>query len=369
MSDSISPLDRWRLILGRERDKLPPRAGRAARSLDELYGGGHGEGSRSDLSGSGGGKEASFACAREWSEELEDLFGKEVRDEVLGRALERGRLAAAMELDPVAVKPSVELLERVLSLKGGLSEAHLPRLRRLVARVVEELVKELATTVKPALTGLTTTRPTRRPGGPLDLRRTVEANLRTLRPSPDGDLKLIPERLIFRSRAKRGLEWRVVLVVDVSGSMEPSVIYSAVMAAILSGLPAVSVSFLTFSTEVIDLTEHVDDPLALLLEVSVGGGTHIAHGLRHARDQLTVPPRSLVLLVTDFEEGYPVSGLLAEVRALVETGARCLGLAALDDRGEPRFNRAVAELVAGAGMPVAALTPLELARWIGEQMR
>ena len=369
MSDSISARDRWRLILGRERQKLPPLAGRVARSLDELYGGGHGEGARSDLAGNGGGKEASFPSAREWSAELEDLFGKEVRDEVLGRALERGRLAAALELDPEGVKPSIELLERVLSLKGGLSEAHLPRLRRLVARVVEQLVKELATTVKPALTGLTTPRPTRRPGGPLDLRRTVEANLRTVRPTPEGGHELIPERLVFRSRAKRGLEWRIVLVVDVSGSMEPSVIYSAVMAAILSGLPAVSVSFLTFSTEVIDLSEHVSDPLSLLLEVSVGGGTHIALGLRHARERLTVPPRSLVLLVTDFHEGYPVGGLLSEVRALVETGARCLGLAALDDRGEPRFNRAVAELVAGAGMPVAALTPLELARWIGEQIR
>jgi hypothetical protein len=29
----------------------------------------------------------------------------------------------------------------------------------------------------------------------------------------------------------------------------------------------------------------------------------------------------------------------------------------------------VAEEVVAAGMPVAALTPLELARWIGEQIR
>ena len=35
----------------------------------------------------------------------------------------------------------------------------------------------------------------------------------------------------------------------------------------------------TFSTEVVDLSEHVHDPLALLLEVAVGGGTHIAKGL------------------------------------------------------------------------------------------
>ena len=82
-----------------------------------------------------------------------------------------------------------------------------------------------------------------------------------------------------------------------------------------------------------------------------------------------MPTRTLVILVTDFEEGGPLPALLAEVRALAESGARPLGLAALDDRGAPRFSRAVAEEVVGAGMPVAALTPLELARWVGEQIR
>jgi hypothetical protein len=37
----------------------------------------------------------------------------------------------------------------------------------------------------------------------------------------------------------------------------------------------------------------------------------------------------------------------------------------LDDRLRPH-SRALAEEVVAAGMPVAALSPLELARWIGE---
>jgi len=73
--------------------------------------------------------------------------------------------------------------------------------------------------------------------------------------------------------------------------------------------------------------------------------------------------------VTDFEEGGPLPTLLAEVRAMAESGARPIGLAALDDRGAPRYARAIAEEVVAAGMPVAAVTPLELARWIGEQIR
>jgi hypothetical protein len=84
---------------------------------------------------------------------------------------------------------------------------------------------------------------------------------------------------------------------------------------------------------------------------------------------LVVPKRTIVLVVSDFDEGFPVGALLSEVRELVETGAIGLGLAALSDTGKPRYNRAIAEMVVAAGMAVAALTPLELARWIGERIR
>lgn len=361
---AIGARDRWRLILGRERRNMRPQAARVAAALDELYGG-HEHG----RDGSGGGQEDAFPTARAWADELEALFGAEVREEVIGRAAEAGWSGALLELDTERVQPSIELLEQVLSLKGGLGEGQLARMRRLVARVVDELVKELAVRLRPALTGLSTPRPTRRRGGPLDLRRTVQANLRTARPRGDGAVDIVADRLVFRTRARRSLDWRIVLLVDVSGSMEPSVIYSAMMAAILQGMPALSVSFLAFNTEVVDLSDRVDDPLGLLLDVQIGGGTHISKAVRYARELLAVPSRTIVLVVSDFEEGWPASTLVGEVRALVETGAIALGIAALDDRGAPRYCRAVAELLVGAGMPVAALTPLELARWIGDQIR
>lgn len=368
----LAPPERWRLILGRERDRLSPRGARAARALDELYGGGSGEGARGEVAGGrggGAGREAPFPSTREWTDELEALFGATGREEVLGRAVEAGRGAAALALDAERVTPSIELLERVLSLKGGLAEGNVERLRRLVDRVVRALVEELATRTRPALAGLATPRPTRRRGGPLDLRRTLDANLKTARPASEGGFRVVPERVLFRTRARRSLEWRVILVVDVSGSMDASVIHSAIMGAILQRLPALRTHFVAFSTEVVDLSDRVDDPLGLLLEIRVGGGTDIARGLRFARELVTVPGRTLLVLLTDFEEGGAPEGLLAEVRALVESGVRVLGLAALDDTGRPRYCKAVAELAVGAGMPVAALTPLELARWIGERIR
>lgn len=267
---AISARDRLRLILGHDTERLTGDGGRAARALDALYGGGDGE--------IGIGDTAAFPTARAWANELEALFSHRVREEVLGRTIEAGHAHVAFELEPGSVRPSVELLHQVLSPRGGLSEAQVAKLRPLVASVVEQLVEALATRVRPALFGVATARPTRRPDGPLDLPCTVRANLHRAQRQGD-DIQIVPETLRFRGRGARALDWHIALVVDVSASMEPSTIYAAMMAAILAAIPCLDVRFYAFDSEVFELTDLVDDPLTLLLEVSVGGGTRIARAL------------------------------------------------------------------------------------------
>ncbi|WP_031033707.1 vWA domain-containing protein [Streptomyces sp. NRRL F-5650] len=369
----LGPEERWRLVLGRRADRLSPAAAAPATALDELYGSGRGEGSRGDLTGpgrggAGGGRAASWPSVREWSQELAVLFGPGVREEVLAAAAASGRSDVLAELDPDSVRPSVDLLRTVLRHAGGLPEARLAALRPLVRRLVEALTRELATRLRPALHGAVVPRPSRRPGGGLDLPRTLRANLASAHRRPDGTVGVVPEHPVFRTRARRAADWRLVLVTDVSGSMEASTVWAALTASVLAGVPTLSTHFLAFSTEVMDLTDQVHDPLSLLLEVSVGGGTHIAAGLRHARALVTVPSRTLVVVVSDFEEGGPLGGLLAEVRALVGSGCHVLGCASLDDAGRPRYSTGVAGQLVAAGMPVAALSPLELAHWVGEKI-
>lgn len=364
---SLAIPDRWRLVLGQQRDRLSTTARRCAVALDELYGVGHGEGADDRLDQKAG-QERSFPGAREWSEELTELFGPLVREEVLAAAAARGRTDAILAMDPASARPSVELLTTVLSIAGGLPEETVAKLRPLIARVVAELTRALAMALAPALVGLTSARPTRRPGGPLDLRRTVAANLRTARYRSDGTVMVVPERPIFATRSKRISDWRIILVVDVSGSMESSTVWSAITAAVLAGVPALTTHFLAFSTEVIDLTGFVTDPLSLLLEVSVGGGTSIVSGVTAARELVRVPSKTMVVVISDFEEGGSVGPLLTEVRELVNSGVHVLGCASLDERGAPRYNVGIASQLVAAGMPIAALSPLELARWVAEQV-
>jgi hypothetical protein len=366
----ISLADRWRLILG-VKGCNSAKGKRAASTLDQLYGAsaGEGRGQREDLAGRGAGTEGTTPSAREWIGEVNSLFGADVCEEVLGDAAAAGRAAVLEHLNPQTVKPSVGLLEQVLSLRGALPERELGQLRKLARRITERLAQQLANRLRPALSGLSTARPTRRCSRRLDFARTLDANLDTAYRKSDGRIALAPRRLVFRTPARRHMDWHLIFVVDVSGSMEASVIYSALVAAIFSALPAIDVRFFAFSTEVIDLTNSVDDPLALLMEVQVGGGTHIGLGLRAAREAIKNPTRTLIVLVSDFEEGVSIPEMLAEIRVLADAGAKLLGLAALDDAAKPRYHTGNAAAVVSAGMPVAAVSPERLAQWVGDHIR
>lgn len=368
-SATLTPEQRWALVLGRRHHELTdPQHRRLARSLDQLYGSGAGEGGATASLGGRGGTEPGYPTAREWASDLDELFGEEVREDIAASAVtSRNPLGMDLLLD-VQPRASVELLNDVLTLAGGMPESALTKLRPMLRRMVAELSQALASRMRPALRGLQGWRPSTRPSPRLDAARTIHRNLRHAVHGPDGTPELVVATPIFRQPIARRAEWHVIVLVDVSGSMEPSTIFAAMTSSILAGVDALSVTFLAFSHQVIDLTEHVDDPLSLLLEIRIGGGTNIAGALSVAQERVTVPSRTMLVVISDFEEGGSVSQMLAHIESMHTSGVRLLGCAALDDSGTARYNTMIAQRAANAGMSVSAVSPTALARWVAEQV-
>jgi uncharacterized protein with von Willebrand factor type A (vWA) domain len=160
----------------------------------------------------------------------------------------------------------------------------------------------------------------------------------------------------------------VILCVDQSGSMTDSVMYSAIVAGILSSLPAVRVRLVVFDTSVVDLTHMAHDPVQVLLTVQLGGGTDIGRAVQYCESLVQSPQRTVLALVSDFMEGAAPGPLLAGVRRLAEARVKLLGLAALDQDAHPVYDHAMAQRLAERGMQVAALTPTHFAQWLAEVM-
>lgn len=162
------------------------------------------------------------------------------------------------------------------------------------------------------------------------------------------------------------MPWDIILCVDQSGSMLNSVIHSTVLAGILCRLPMLNVKLVIFDTAVVDLSEYVDDQVETLMNIQLGGGTDIGKALRYCEQLIKNPSRTVLILISDFEEGASPQVLMATSRRLAEAGVTLLGLASLDDEAEPCYDRKMAERMAENGMEIAALTSKHLADWLAK---
>jgi len=369
---------RWRLILGRAGDDgLGPATGDHAEAQDLesalswLYDReAEGDAKRSVARGGGPGRGPGHSLdVPAWINEIHRLFPKEAIERLESDALSRyGILEVVTRPEALAnVTPSLSLAEAILRCKSRMETHVLDAARLLVARVVDDLRKQLCDEVEHRL-GATPYRHRRsrfRVAKNLDALRTIRKNLRHY---DQKKRQLIIERPEFFARVRRfGPRHQVIIVVDQSGSMARNIIHAAVVASILWKLPSTKAHLIVYDTEVVDLTPYVDDPVELLMRVQLGGGTDGAKALQYASQLIEVPHRTILLWITDFEDSP--EALVREVRALVGEGVIVFGAASLDDQVQGAYDRGVAQAVADAGAHVAATTPTKLVGWLVEKMR
>jgi Mg-chelatase subunit ChlD len=343
---------RWRLVLGAEAAAENPLSAADTAidaALDALYG------EASD--GRGAGLGGSAPRVARWLGDIRQYFPSSVVQVMQKDALDRLGLQR-MLCEPemlAAVEPDVHLVATLLSLNRVMPNKTRSTARMVVARVVEELEKKLAAPMRQAVAGSLNraTRKLRPRHQDIDWMRTIRANLKHYQPEYQ---TIVPETRIGFGRRGRSLR-DIVLCVDQSGSMAPSVVYASVFAAVLASIKAVSTSVVVFDTAVVDLTPVLSDPVEVLFGTQLGGGTDINRALAYCQGLITRPQDSIFVLISDLYEGGNNAEMLKRAASLVGSGVQVIALLALDDRGAPSYDHANAAKLAAMGIPCFACTP------------
>ena len=349
-------LRRWRLLLGGGRaDGTGLALGGGDAKLDgvlgELYDPGEGEGRRT------AGLGASAPHVARWLGDIRAYFPSPVVRVMQRDALERLGLRQ-MLLEPELlsrVEPDVHLVATLIGLRSVIPARTRDTARQVVRRVVEDLERRLANPLRSAVRGsLSRSARNRRPRhSEIDWDRTIRANLKHYQPE---HRTIVPERLIGWARRRRALK-DVILAIDQSGSMAPSVVYSSVMAAVLASMPALTTRLVAFDTAVVDLTDQLADPVDVLFGVQLGGGTDIGRALEYCQGLVTRPADTVLVLISDLVENGLRDRLLRRAAALVDSGVRLVVLLALSDEGRPAYDHDVAAALHALGVPAFACTP------------
>ncbi|MBI1296012.1 VWA domain-containing protein [bacterium] len=350
-SSAEERLRRWRLVLGDHAEaeiglSLTEDDQRMDAALDALY--------DSDRQGGLGSSAPSVA---RWLGDIRSYFPSSVVQIMQRDALERLNLRQ-MLLEPellAAVEPDVHLVANLLALKNVLPDRTLETARMVVRTVVDELQRKLTNPLRQAVTGsLHRAGRNRRPRlHEIDWPRTIRANLKHYQPQYR---TVIPETRIGFGRQRAALR-TTILCIDQSGSMASSVVYAGIFGAVLASMPALKTHVVAFDTAVVDLTEHLHDPVELLFGTQLGGGTDIARALTYCQGLIRQPQETILILISDLYEGGNRNELFQRVTSLLGAGVQVVVLLALSDSGAPSFDRTIAATLAGWGVPSFACTP------------
>jgi Mg-chelatase subunit ChlD len=314
-----------------------------------------------------GSRDPSQLTVPRWLNKVRELFPKQTVEVLEKQALDRYGLTELLTDKKTlsTLKPNMNLLKSILQFKGRMKGEALQNAKEIVRTVVDELRRRLESQTKASLAGkrsryaASSVRSLRN----LNFKKTITRNLKHY---DKAKKRFVIDRLYFDGSIQPHNKWNIVIAVDESGSMLDSVIYSAVMASIFARLNALKTHLIIFDTEVVDLTGRLEDPVDLLMSVQLGGGTHIAKALRYGETLIENPAKTIFILVSDLEEGYPVRGMYKACKDIIDSGSKLLVLTALNFDGDSVYNKQAAQHIANMGGHVAAITPNELAEWIGE---
>ncbi|MBO4867134.1 MAG: VWA domain-containing protein [Ruminococcus sp.] len=367
-------VNRWRLVLGSQSDRDLEFSGTPSELrafadmedlLDYLYSRSSGDDVREDGSRSGGRGDSTLSAAK-WINKVRELFPNKTADVLEKHALDEFHLTELLTDKEVLEKmtPNMDLLKTIMQLRHLMKGEVLETAKRIAAKVADELREKLENSVRQSILG----RIDRNSSSPvhtarnLDFKKTIRRNLKNY-DSESGQLML--KEIYFSNRVKRYSNKTVIIAVDESGSMVGSVIYSAVMAQIISKLPFAEVKLVIFDTNIVDLTGQAEDPAEVLMSVQLGGGTDIGKAMCYCEKLITAPSQTVVICVTDLYEGGPVNTLMNVSRNIITSGAKLSYLTALDENANAAFDRNLGQRLADMGAFVGALTPDQLGDYVG----
>lgn len=353
MTPQEDHIHKWRLILGGKADPdgsidMGEELQGMSNTLDALYD-----------SEKKGGLGASVPNVNRWLGDIRRYFPTSVVQIMQRDALENLGLNR-MLLEPEllsAVVPDVHLVGTLLSLSKILPDRSRETARELVRQVTEELEKRLKQPLLQAIRGslhraARTNRP--RPGD-IDWNQTIRKNLRHYQPDYNS---IIPVEL--RGYARRQHQLRhLILLIDQSGSMAESVVHAGVISCIMASLRSIKTQVIAFDTSVVDLTEHLPEPVDLLFATQLGGGTDISRALTYAEPLVSRPKDTIMVLLSDLFEGGNAAEMFQRIARLQATGLQFICLLALSDEGVGAYDQNNAQQLAQMGIPAFACTPDE----------
>ena len=361
-------LNRWRLILGSFSNlEIDNEYSEIDETLNFLYDREYTQNGGYSLDNFNSSKEKSALTVPKWISKVKKLFPKETVEIMQKQALEKYKLTEILtdENTLKEIEPNIELLKNILTFKDMMSQNVKKLAYDIVKKTLEEIKNKMEVEIKKVFYGkkLPNSNTTNKIFKNLDIKKTIKYNLKNY---DIKNKKIFTDKLFFNQNIKKYNPYNIIILIDESGSMLDSVIYSSIMASIFANLPYLSIKLIIFDISVVDLSEHIKEPIDILFKVQLGGGTNIAQALEYAKKITFAPDKTIVLLISDLFDSNDYKLMYKNANDIIESGSKLIILNALDYNANSIYDKEAARYFSKIGAKVGALTPSKLSKWISD---
>ena len=364
-------LNRWRLILGSFSNlEIDNEYSEIDETLNFLYDREYTQNSGYSLdnfNNSNSSKEKSALTVPKWISKVKKLFPKETVEIMQKQALEKYKLTEILTDENILkeIEPNIELLKNILTFKDMMSQNVKKLAYDIVKKTLEEIKNKMEVEIKKVFYGkkLPNSNTTNKIFKNLDIKKTIRYNLKNY------DIKnktIFTDKLFFNQNIKKYNPYNIIILIDESGYMLDSVIYSSIMASIFAILPYLSIKLVIFDISVVVLSEHIKEPIDILFKVQLGGGTNIAQALEYAKKITFAPDKTIVLLISDLFDSNDYKLMYKNANDIIESGSKLIVLTALDYNANSIYDKEAARYFSKIGAKVGALTPSKISNWISD---
>lgn len=376
LDDNINnTLNRWRLILGDFADnniELQEGLSDINETLNFLYDreyskedGYYNDNENTKLKGD---RSKSNLTVPMWVSKIRKLFPKETVQIMQTHALNKYNLTEMITDENILkeMEPNMELLKNILTFRDMMGSNVKKLAYSIVRDIVEKLKRKMEQDIKKVFYGkkLPNSYTTHKKiFKNLDVKKTIRHNLKNYNTQNN---TIFVDKLYFNNNIRNYNPWHIIILIDESGSMLDSVIYSSIMASIFANLPYLSVKLIIFDTSIVDLTDYIKDPVDTLLKVQLGGGTDIVNALEYAKKITAFPEKTIYLLISDLEDSNDYKYMHNSVKGIIEARSKIFILTALDYDCNESYNKNAAQKLSKLGAKVATITPNKLAEYVND---
>src|SRR5699024_5341456 len=292
-----------------------------------------------------------------WLRDIRDIFPP---DQVLflqKEAIDTLNLKTLLfEKETIAnLTPDIGLIKTILLLKDQVPAENLEHVKDLVRSYSEKVEKEIEWGIKNTFffhhqKGEQTYHQRKHE---IDWKKTIKKNLRHFQP---GLNTILLNQKVGYEKRRHGFP-QIFLVVDSSASMSDSMIYSAIIASILAHIRTINTRLILFDSDVVDLTNHLDDVVELLFNIQLGGGTNISKALQFIKTQIHNPEESYLFLISDLFDNFDDQKVFDLMYGLKQQNIKVHSILSMDEQGKVHYNKTLAQILTNSGIPCFSSSP------------